>query len=137
MSRDDIVYLAVADVIALHEQAMAFSNQSSAELVREDALSSAVHHPRNLAWYANASLATQAVALMLHIAMAHPWVDGNKRTATLALYTFLRTNGAGALPAEDFQHVADEMLRWITAPESDRDEIESRLIDWIERWISQ
>jgi death-on-curing protein len=35
----------------------------------------------------------QAAAYLYHIAMNHPFIDGNKRTAFAAMDTFLRLNG--------------------------------------------
>jgi death on curing protein len=35
----------------------------------------------------------QAAAYLYHLAMNHPFVDGNKRTAFAAMDTFLRLNG--------------------------------------------
>lgn len=42
--------------------------------------------------YENASLAEQAAVLCHGIVQSHPFVDGNKRCATVAILTFLRLN---------------------------------------------
>ncbi|MEW6499353.1 MAG: type II toxin-antitoxin system death-on-curing family toxin, partial [Cyanobacteriota bacterium] len=39
------------------------------------------------------TIAEQAAAYLYHLAMNHPFVDGNKRTAFAVTDTFLRVNG--------------------------------------------
>lgn len=39
------------------------------------------------------TVADQAAAYLFHLAQAHPFVDGNKRTAFAAMDIFLRLNG--------------------------------------------
>lgn len=39
------------------------------------------------------SIPEQAAAYLFHLAMNHPFVDGNKRTAFAVMDTFLRVNG--------------------------------------------
>jgi death on curing protein len=41
----------------------------------------------------HATIHEQAAAYLYHIAMNHPFVDGNKRTAFAVMDTFLRLNG--------------------------------------------
>lgn len=45
------------------------------------------------AYYEHADLATQVALLISGIVLAHPFVDGNKRTAELAGDVFLQLNG--------------------------------------------
>jgi death-on-curing protein len=54
---------------------------------------SALDRPKNKWSYENAELAELAAAHAFAIARNHPFVDGNKRTSLLALYTFLGVNG--------------------------------------------
>ena len=132
----DIQYLTVGDVIALYDVAMEESGQAPSPLVREDALQSAVHHPRNLGFYQNAGLAEQAVELMLHVASAHPWVDGNKRASAIVFYTFLASNGV-KIPNEDtFRTVADLFVSWLSAPSENRDDIRSQIISLVDSWMA-
>ncbi|HLW01798.1 MAG TPA: type II toxin-antitoxin system death-on-curing family toxin [Ktedonobacterales bacterium] len=64
-------------------------------LVRDEhGLQSAVARPQMVAYYQGADLAEQATVLIEGLAMSHPFVDGNKRTAAVAAITFLRLNGA-------------------------------------------
>ncbi|CCD93293.1 putative death on curing protein (fragment) [Bradyrhizobium sp. ORS 375] len=56
-------------------------------------LESALDRPRNKWAYEGAELPELAAAYAYEIARNHPFVDGNKRTSLLALYTFLGVNG--------------------------------------------
>ena len=136
MPPESIAYLTVGDIIALYDLAMQASGQAPGALVREDALHSAVHHPRNLAWYEDASLAEQAVELMVHIAMAHAWVDGNKRIAALSLYMFLGQNGV-IVPSEDEYHtVANLLVTWLAALPENRPGVREELVRCVSGWAS-
>ena len=55
-------------------------------------LESAMARPRNLAAYGT-DAAALAAAYAFGIARNHPFVDGNKRTASVVCETFLRLNG--------------------------------------------
>ncbi|MFJ3205470.1 type II toxin-antitoxin system death-on-curing family toxin [Streptomyces sp. NPDC086989] len=71
------------------------ANGQRAELRDRGLLESAVHRPRArmLGAAAYTDLYEQAAALLHGIAVNHPLVDGNKRTAWLAAATFLAVNG--------------------------------------------
>jgi death-on-curing protein len=56
-------------------------------------LESALDRPKNRWSNEQAELAELAAAYAFGIARNHPFVDGNKRTSLLALYTFLGVNG--------------------------------------------
>ena len=43
--------------------------------------------------FLHSTIYEQAAAYLYHLAMNHPFVDGNKRTAFAAMDTFLRING--------------------------------------------
>jgi len=56
-------------------------------------LESAIMRPQMAAFYEDADIVTQTALLIEGIAMAHSFVDGNKRSAFIAGVTFLRING--------------------------------------------
>jgi death-on-curing protein len=94
----------------------------------EGALESALGRPVNRVAYADdparIDLAELAAAYAFGIAKNHPFIDGNKRAALLALVTFLGLN--------DIDFVADEaeavvMIRGLAASEID----EAGLTRWI------
>ena len=59
----------------------------------EGLLASAMARPQHRALYESPDAATLAASYAFAIARNHPFVDGNKRTSLLALYTFLGLNG--------------------------------------------
>ncbi|MEV4329653.1 type II toxin-antitoxin system death-on-curing family toxin [Streptomyces sp. NPDC049597] len=72
------------------------------ELRAPGLLESAVHRPRARMFGVSAhqDLYEQSAALLHAIAVNHPFVDGNKRTAWLAAVTFLALNGADLADAD-------------------------------------
>ncbi|MCB1018339.1 MAG: type II toxin-antitoxin system death-on-curing family toxin [Bryobacterales bacterium] len=84
-----IDYLTLADILALHaDQIERYGG--SAGLRDVGALESALYRPQT--GYYN-DLIEQAAALWESLAQNHPFVDGNKRVAFAATYTFLAING--------------------------------------------
>ncbi|MGH9794623.1 MAG: type II toxin-antitoxin system death-on-curing family toxin [Candidatus Acidiferrales bacterium] len=83
------VYLTVADVEIIHTMVLEHSG-GSAGLRDRGALESGVFRPQS-GYYAD--LIEEAAALMESLAGNHPFVDGNKRTAVVAVQTFLDYNG--------------------------------------------
>jgi death-on-curing protein len=86
-------YLSLAEVIALHESAMRRLGVAPTPLRDEGTLESAVMRPQMAAYYEAADVIKQAALLGTDISQAQAFLDGNKRTAYLALNTFLRMNG--------------------------------------------
>ena len=86
-------YLSLADVIAIHEQVMRRLGLAPNPLRNSGGLESAVMRPQMAAWYEGADLIRQAALLGVGIPQAQAFLDGNKRTAYLALNTLLRMNG--------------------------------------------
>lgn len=62
--------------------------------------------------YGGGDLVDAAVTVAIGVAMAHPFTDGNKRTATAAMYMFLRANGR-KLTLDDAEQ--RELARLLTA----------------------
>jgi death-on-curing protein len=70
------------------------------QLRNQPGLESALARPAAYAHYENADLALQASALAHGIAEGQQFIDGNKRTALVAMLTFLEINGI-AVKASD------------------------------------
>ena len=87
---------------------------------------SALARPQNLAAYKEPDAARLAAAYAFGIAKNHAFVDGNKRTAFVALELFLVLNGC-ELTADDAQCVL-VMLSLASGSFS-----EAELADWIRR----
>ncbi|MDQ6662081.1 MAG: type II toxin-antitoxin system death-on-curing family toxin [Chloroflexota bacterium] len=78
--------------MAMNEDVMERMGTSSV-LRDEGALESTIMRPHMAAHYEEADLITQTAVLIIGIALAHPFIDGNKRTALAAGTTFLLLNG--------------------------------------------
>lgn len=89
----EIVYLSLADVVALHALVMVRTGVARSPLRAEGVLESAVMRPQMAAHYEGADLIRQAALLAVGIAQAQAFLDGNKRTAFAACDVFLRMNG--------------------------------------------
>jgi death on curing protein len=95
----DPVWLEVDLVTAIQSEQLALFG--GAQGVRDaQLLESALDRPRNKHAYGEESLPVLAAAYAFGIARNHAFVDGNKRTALLAIYTFLGLN--------DIEFTADE-----------------------------
>ncbi len=88
-----LIYLTVRDVLGLHRFIMERTGGVAAPVRDEGLLDSALVRPQSAAYYEGADFVTQVVLLITGIALAHPFVDGNKRTALIAGDTFLQRNG--------------------------------------------
>jgi death-on-curing protein len=86
-------------IIAIHDEQLAIHGGASG--LRDDGmLESALDRPKNRWAYERAEVAELAAAYAFGIARNHPFIDGNKRTALLALYTFLGVNGFDFMVSE-------------------------------------
>ena len=93
------VWIDAAVIRAVHEEQLA---EHGGGLGTRDAglLASALSRPMNLAAYGEPDVAALAAAYGYGLAKNHPFVDGNKRTAFVAVELFLALNG-WALTAGD------------------------------------
>ena len=79
-------------LVLLHDESLA-EHGGAAGLRDEGLFESALARSRNLAEYENPDIASLAAAYGVGLAKNHPFVDGNKRTAFLAVGLFLALNG--------------------------------------------
>lgn len=110
----------------LHQESLA--TFGGAEGVRDDGLlQSAMARPRNRHHYDGVTdVAELAAAYALGIARNHPFVDGNKRAALLAIGVFLSINGR-RLTADTLDTI--RVMQALAAGEVE----EAALADWIRR----
>lgn len=85
----DRTYITIAEVEEIHRRVLLHAGGSPGVRDR-GALESAVFRPQS-GYYAD--LVEEAAALMESLTNNHPFVDGNKRTAFVAVNTFLKANG--------------------------------------------
>jgi death on curing protein len=131
-------FLSVAHVIGLYFEAMRLAGERPAALVRPEVLKSAVHRPRAAAYYGGATLIEQAVELAEGIALAHPWVDGNKRCAFISMVTFLERNGVSVPDPDDerYLHVAAPLVDLVAATGDQRETRKQALVDELNGWAT-
>ena len=90
---DEPVWLTRLTVDAIHyDQLQRHGGRSG--IKDENALESAIARPRQKQQYdEKPDLCTLAAAYGFGLATSHPYTDGNKRVAFMAMYTFLGING--------------------------------------------
>ena len=114
-------YLTVAEVLAMHADQI--ERYGGSHGVRDPGLLEAALYRPQTGYYAD--LIEEAAALWESLAQNHVFVDGNKRTAFAATYTFLSINGvrftADAQQTYDFvaglyeanQFGFDKLVPWL------------------------
>ncbi len=83
-------YLTLLEVLAIHADQI--ERYGGSQGVRDPGLLEAALYRPQTGYYAD--LIEEAAALWESLAQNHPFIDGNKRTAFAATYTFLVINGA-------------------------------------------
>ena len=107
------------------------SEHGGSEGLRDERLlTSALARPQNFFAYAQPppDLAALAAAYAYGIARDHPFVDGNKRTALVAVRTFLLLNGVNLQASQDEKYLTFLQLAQGTL-------MEEQLADWIRKRI--
>ena len=117
------VWLSGDVLLAVHDEQLA--EHGGAAGVRDLGLfESALSRPRNLVGYGNPDVCELAAAYGYGLARNHPFIDGNKRTAFVAVELFLVLNG--------FQLLADDascILTMLSLAAGDLEE--AAFADWL------
>lgn len=95
-TEDDLplLYLEAEDVLGFYADIFELSIEEARDRLRnEEGLRSALNRPMTYAHYQGADIALQAAVLAHGIAEGRHFLDGNKRTALVAMRTFLSING--------------------------------------------
>jgi|SRR5579864_3950379 len=98
-------------------------------------LESAVARAEFAAFYAGADLIAQAAALTNGIALNHPFVDGNKRSAFAACVTFLRQNGCPLRDEAARAALAEQLIAQHEL--TDRSQADAVLGEWLRAHVQQ
>lgn len=117
------VWVDRAVLLAVHDEQLA-EHGGAAGLRDEGLFDSALARPLNLAAYGAPDAADLAASYAVGLAKNHPFVDGNKRTAFVAMELFLALNGRD-LTAGD----ADCVLTMLAVAAGDMDE--AALAEWL------
>jgi death-on-curing protein len=112
------VWIDAAVIHAIHEEQLA-AHGGSAGLRDQGLLESALARPQNLVSYGEPDVAACAAAYGYGLSRNHPFIDGNKRTAFVAVELFLFLN-AYVLEAADVDCVLT-MLRVAEGSISEKD----------------
>lgn len=86
------IWLSVRTIHAAHDEQLA-EHGGPGGVRDEGLLASAMARPQHRALYESPDAATLAASYAFAIARNHPFVDGNKRTAFVAMELFLDLNG--------------------------------------------
>lgn len=130
MATKEIVYLTFLDAVENHFELMLSYGEIRFGIDSRDLLQSALARPKQAAAYENADVIRQAATLCFGLIKNHPWLGGNKRTATYLMETFLEMNGYR------LNYELVEMIELSLNVESDvwkTDEIESWLREKVEK----
>ena len=87
-----LIWLNTELIAAIHLRQLA-EHGGKAGLCYAGLLNSALQRPTNKTDYGAPNMAELAAAYAYGIARNHPFIDGNKRTALVASFTFLYLNG--------------------------------------------
>ena len=90
------VYLTLAETVEIHKQLIEEFGGSHG-IRDQTGLEAAIFRPQ-VGYYGN--IIQEAAALMESLANNHAFIDGNKRTALLTMYTFLGINGVDFIVPE-------------------------------------
>ena len=93
MAIEEVQYISYAEAVYLHLELMRLMGERRCGVFDRTLVESALARPKQAAAYAGADLIQQAATLCFGLIKDHPWVGGNKRTATALAVRFLRTNG--------------------------------------------
>lgn len=124
MAIDDARYISYADAVLIHVTTMRFMGETRYGVFDRALVESALARPRQAAEYEDADIIRQAATLVYGLIKNHPWVGGNKRTATTIMRVFLRLNHRRLVAP------TDDQIKLVLAVEADRwrvDEIETCL----------
>ena len=129
MATDEIRYISYAEAVLLHIELMRLLGEIRYGVFDRALVESALARPKQVAEYEGADLLRQAATLCYGLIKNHPWVGGNKRTATALLDEFLYRNGRG-LTAD-----TDELIEMVLAVEADRWQV-GEIDAWLRRNVA-
>ena len=93
MATEKVVYLTYLEAVAHHFELMTMLGEIRFGIDSPDLIKSALARPQHAAVYENADIIRQAATLCFGLIKNHPWLGGNKRTATYLTEVFLEHNG--------------------------------------------
>jgi death on curing protein len=119
-------YITLSEVAAMHYDQI--ERYRGSHGVRDPGLLEAAIYRPQTGYYAD--LIEEAAALWESLAQNHPFIDGNKRTAFAAMYTFLAINGARLEADADRTYAFVARLYRVNEFRFDK------LVPWLRRHVS-
>lgn len=124
MATDETIYLEFDEAFWIHLDLMREWKETRLGVDHRSLVESALARPKHAAIYENADIIRQAATLCFGLIKNHPWLGGNKRTASQLTLIFLELNGYV------IKYEISEMLEMSLAVESN-----AWKIDEIENWL--
>lgn len=112
MATERVAYLTYAEAVLAHIELMRYLGETRYGVFDRALVESALARPEHAAAYEAADLPAQAATLLYGLIKNHPWVGGNKRTATALTQLFLRRNGHRIVAS------VDDLINLVLAVES-------------------
>ncbi len=126
MAIEETKYLSYSEAVLIHIRLMQILGETRYGVDFRELIQSALARPQHAAIYENADLIRQAATLLFGLIKNHPWLGGNKRTATTLLQRFLELNGYRK------NWSIAEQIELVLGVESDRWKV-----DEIETWLRE
>jgi death on curing protein len=92
LATEETVYLSYAEAVLIHILLMRFLGEVQYGVFDRTLVESALARPQQAAAYEGADLIRQTATLCYGLIRNHPWIGGNKRTATAIAREFLKRN---------------------------------------------
>ena len=124
MATEQVYYLSYIDAVLIHIALMRSVGETRFGVFDRSLIESILARPRQSAVYEGADIIRQAATLCFGLIKSHPWVGGNKRTATALVDEFLFRNRIEMMSS------TQEDIEMIFAVESNLWEV-----DEVEAWL--
>ena len=121
-----INYPTFAEAVFIHLRLMELLDETRYGVDHRSLIESALARPQQAAAYEDADLIHQAATLYFGLIKNHPWIGGNKRTATAIVDDFLYRNGY------EITVSLKELIELVLAIESDEFGV-----DEIDKWLRE
>lgn len=126
MGTDSTKYLSYSEAVFLHLDHMRQIGETRCGTFERSLVESALARPQQAAAYEDADIIRQAATLYFGLIKNHPWVGGNKRTASVLVDEFLFRNQI------EIHASVKGTIQLVLAIESNRSQI-----DDIESWLRE
>jgi death-on-curing protein len=128
LATHETVYVSYTEAVIEHIELMRLLDEVRYGVFDRALIESALARPQQAAAYGNADLPAQAATLCFGLIKNHPWIGGNKRTATHLTDHFLKLNGLEIMAS------TKEIVELVMSIEADQWDIE-RITDWMRQHV--